>query len=150
MTPEAIQEVKDKMLPMRHLNDVRKGYGASMFAPGHEAILGSVFLSKKDETVPTVTFHSEHEALEALKSGKISASTEVVISGHGKKAELSPVVDVNHAEGDPKTFPVKVQKGQGEDSWVEQFLPRTEFTSMIGDFTSNPETGTGTSLRSSV
>jgi len=150
MTPEAIQEVKDKMLPMRHLNDVRKGYGASMFAPGHEAILGSVFLSKKDETVPTVTFHSEHEALEALKSGKISASTEVVISGHGKKAEMSPVVDVNHAEGDPKTFPVRVQKGQGEDSWVEQFLPRTEFTSMIGDFTSNPETGTGTSLRSSV
>ena len=80
MTQEAIQEAKAKLLPSRHLSDARIGYGSSMFAPGHEAILGSVHLTKASTNEPVVTFKSEQEALEALKSGRIKDNTPIRIA----------------------------------------------------------------------
>lgn len=80
MTQEAIQEAKAKLLPSRHLSDARIGYGSSMFAPGHEAILGSVHLTKASNDGPVITFKSEQEALEALKSGKIKDNTPIRIA----------------------------------------------------------------------
>lgn len=81
VTPEAIREAKEKLLPSRHLNDARKGYGSPMFAPGHEAILGSVHLTQADTRQDVVTFNSEAEALEALNSGKIKDNTPIKIAG---------------------------------------------------------------------
>lgn len=79
VTHEAIQEAKEKLLPSRHLSDARKGFGSPMFAPGHESILGSVHLTKPDASIPAVHFKTEEEALEALRSGKISDNTPVKI-----------------------------------------------------------------------
>lgn len=80
VTQEAIQEAKDKLLPQRHLSDARLGYGNSMFAPGHEAILGSVHLTKVDHEQNVVTFKTEEEALAALHSGKIHDNTPIRIA----------------------------------------------------------------------
>lgn len=80
VTQEAIQEAKDKLLPQRHLSDARLGYGNTMFAPGHEAILGSVHLTKVDHEQDVVTFKSEEEALHALQSGKIHDNTPIRIA----------------------------------------------------------------------
>ena len=80
VTQEAIQEAKEKLLPQRHLSDARLGYGSSMFAPGHEAILGSVHLTKADHEQNVVTFKSEEEALHALHSGAINDNTPIRIA----------------------------------------------------------------------
>lgn len=80
MTHEAIQEAKEKLLPSRHLSDARIGYGSSMFAPGHEAILGSVHLTRADTTQKLHTFKSEQEAMAALQAGHIHDNTPIRIS----------------------------------------------------------------------
>ena len=79
MTQEAIQEAKDKLLPSRHLSDARIGYGKSMFAPGHEAILGSVHLTRPDTTQKVHSFATEQEALAALQAGHIHDNTPIKI-----------------------------------------------------------------------
>jgi DNA-directed RNA polymerase subunit beta len=81
MTEEAIKEAKDKLLPMHHINDARRGFGVPMFTPGHEAILGSVHLTEPDTEQKTVAFKSEREALNALKEGKVSLNTPITITG---------------------------------------------------------------------
>lgn len=80
MTPEAIHEANEKLLPMHHLNDARRGFGVPMFAPGHEAILGSVHLTEPDMNKKVIDFKTENEALEAFKSGRISANQPIRIA----------------------------------------------------------------------
>ena len=79
MTQEAIQEAKDKLLPSRHLSDARIGYGRSMFAPGHEAVLGSVHLTRADTSQKLHTFATEHDAMTALAAGHIHDNTPIKI-----------------------------------------------------------------------
>jgi DNA-directed RNA polymerase subunit beta' len=79
MTPEAVEEAKKKLLPEHHIHDYRKGLGNSMVAPGHEAIVGSVYMTEPDEKQEVVTFSTETEALQALKDGKIKENTPIVI-----------------------------------------------------------------------
>lgn len=81
MTPEAIQEAKDKALPMHHLSDARKGFGTPMFKPGHEAVLGAVHLTEIDHEQKVVEFDSEDAALKALEEGKIFENTPIKIKG---------------------------------------------------------------------
>lgn len=83
MTPEAVEEAKQKLLPEAHIYDARKGIGASMVAPGHEAIIGSMHITEPDVDQPTVTFATELDALQALKEGKIKENTPVIIKEHG-------------------------------------------------------------------
>ena len=79
MTPEAIEEAKKKLLPEAHIHDLRKGHEASMVAPGHEAILGSLYLTEPDTTQATVHFKTEEEAIAAYKAGKIKENTPITI-----------------------------------------------------------------------
>ena len=81
MTPEAVEEAKKKLLPQSHIYDYRKGLGASMVAPGHEAIIGSVQITEPDHAQGTVDFKTEEEALEALKAGVIKENTPLRITG---------------------------------------------------------------------
>jgi DNA-directed RNA polymerase subunit beta' len=81
MSPEAIKEAKEKLLPEHHLHDARKGFGNPMFAPGHEAILGSVHLTKPDHEKAVVEFASEDEAMKALERGEIDDNTPIKIKG---------------------------------------------------------------------
>lgn len=81
MTPEAITEAKEKMLPQHQVFDYRRGYGSTMVAPGHEAIIGSVHLTEPDEKQQVQEFNSERDVLEALKAGKIKENTPVKIRG---------------------------------------------------------------------
>lgn len=81
MSDEAVAEANEKMLPMHHLNDARRGYGVPMFAPGHEAILGSVHLTEPDNSLPVVDFKTEAEAIAAMKSGKIRSNQPIRIVG---------------------------------------------------------------------
>lgn len=77
MTPEAVEEAKQKLLPQHHIYDYRKGLGSSMVAPGHEAILGSVYLTEPDENQKPVKFKTEADVLKALKDGTIKPNTPV-------------------------------------------------------------------------
>lgn len=79
VTPEAIQEAKDKLLPENHLHDARMGHGSPMYAPGHEAILGSSFLTSPDMEQETQSFDSEQAAMAALEAGQISENTPIRI-----------------------------------------------------------------------
>lgn len=79
VTPEAIAEAREKALPQRHLSDARKGFSSPMFAPGHEAILGSVHLSKPDMDKGVIKFDTEEEALNALRSGDIEDNQPIQI-----------------------------------------------------------------------
>jgi DNA-directed RNA polymerase subunit beta' len=79
MTPEAIEEAKQKLLPEAHIHDLRKGHEASMVAPGHEAILGSLYLTEPDTTQTTVHFKTEGEAVAAYRAGKIKENTPITI-----------------------------------------------------------------------
>lgn len=82
MTPEAIEEAKQKLLPQAHIYDYRKGQGAAMVAPGHEAIIGSTYLTEPDHTQDVVEFETEEDALKALKEGKIKENTPIRIKAH--------------------------------------------------------------------
>lgn len=79
MTPEAVKEANEKLMPSAHLHDARRGYGTPMFAPGHEAILGSVHLTQPDMDKKVHTFKTEEEALAALKAGHIDTNTPIKI-----------------------------------------------------------------------
>lgn len=81
MTPEAVEEAKKKLLPEHHMYDFREGLGASLVAPGHEAIIGSTYITEPDKTQETVKFKTEQEAINALKAGKIKENTPVEITG---------------------------------------------------------------------
>lgn len=77
ITPEAIEEAKKKLLPEQHIYDFRKGLGASLIAPGHEAIIGAVHLTEPDEAKTTRHFATEEEVLEAYKRGEIDVNTPI-------------------------------------------------------------------------
>lgn len=79
VTPEAIKEANEKLLPEHHLHDARKGFGSPMYAPGHEAILGSMHMTEKDDKLKTVKFKNEKEVLAALEAGTITEKTPVKI-----------------------------------------------------------------------
>jgi DNA-directed RNA polymerase subunit beta' len=77
MTPEAVEEARNKLLPEHHIHDYRKGLGSSMVAPGHEAIIGSVHMTEPDESQAVVEFNTELDALKALKEGRIKENTPI-------------------------------------------------------------------------
>jgi DNA-directed RNA polymerase subunit beta' len=79
MTPEAVEEAKQKLLPQQHIYDYRKGQGASMVAPGHEAVIGSMALTEPDMDQAPRTFASEAEVLAALERGEINDRTPIKI-----------------------------------------------------------------------
>lgn len=79
MSPEAVEEAKDKLLPQNQILDARKGIGHSIVAPGHEAILGSMYMTEPDMKQKVVKFKTERDCLEALKKGEISENTPVEI-----------------------------------------------------------------------
>jgi DNA-directed RNA polymerase subunit beta' len=80
MTPEAIEEAKTKLLPQQHIYDYRKGIGASMVAPGHEAILGSMAFTEPDMNKAVREFKTEAEVLDAFKKGLIDENTPIRIT----------------------------------------------------------------------
>lgn len=79
MTPEAVEEAKNKLLPEAHIHDLRKGHEASMVAPGHEAILGSMYLTEPDTAQEVKHFKTEQDAIAALKRGEIKENTPIKI-----------------------------------------------------------------------
>lgn len=79
MTPEAVEEAKAKLLPQHQIFDYRKGTGHSMIMPGHEAVVGSVYMTEADMSQKVRHFKTEAEVLEALKKGEIKESTPVKI-----------------------------------------------------------------------
>ena len=82
MTPEAVEEAKNKLLPQHQIFDYRKGVGNSMIMPGHEAIVGSLYMTEPDHNQKVHHFKTEAEVLEALKKGRIRENTPIII---GKK-----------------------------------------------------------------
>jgi DNA-directed RNA polymerase subunit beta' len=82
MTPEAVEEAKQKLLPQQHIHDYRKGLGYSMVAPGHEAIIGSMAITDPDLTQETREFPTEEAAIEALKKGEIQENTPIKITSN--------------------------------------------------------------------
>lgn len=83
MTPEAIEEAKKKLLPEAHIHDLRKGHEASIVAPAHESILGSMYLTEPDTAQKTAYFANEQDALQALKRGEIKENTPISIRAPG-------------------------------------------------------------------
>lgn len=79
MTPEAIEEAKNKLLPQHQIFDYRKGPGNSIIMPGHEAIVGSVYMTEPDMSQKTRHFKTEEDVLKALKRGDIKENTPVKI-----------------------------------------------------------------------
>jgi DNA-directed RNA polymerase subunit beta' len=77
VTPEAIDEARKKLLPEHHIYDFRKGIGHSLIAPGHEAILGSHYLTDPDMSQNVREFSSEKEVLDALERGEITKNTPI-------------------------------------------------------------------------
>lgn len=82
MTPEAVEEAKQKLLPQQHIYDYRKGLGASMVKPGHEAVIGAIALTEPDHSQTHVEFETEAHALDALKKGEIKENTPIKIKAH--------------------------------------------------------------------
>lgn len=81
MSPEAVAEARDKLLPQHQIHDYRKGLGQSIVAPGHESILGSMHLTEADMSQKTVRFKTEEDALEALRLGQVKDNTPIEITG---------------------------------------------------------------------
>lgn len=79
MSPEAVEEAKNKLLPQHQIHDYRRGLGQSIVSPAHESIIGSMHLTEPDTKQATVKFKSEAEALHALKSGIIKENTPIEI-----------------------------------------------------------------------
>jgi DNA-directed RNA polymerase subunit beta' len=77
MTPEAVEEAKKKLLPQNHIYDYRKGQGASLVSPGHEAIVGSMHMTEPDMTQDIQEFDTEADVLKALKEGTINENTPI-------------------------------------------------------------------------
>lgn len=81
ITPEAVAEAREKLTPSAHIFDYRKAQKfSSMIAPGHEAIVGSTYLTEPDTTQAPVRFNSEEEVLEALKKGEIKENTPIILN----------------------------------------------------------------------
>lgn len=78
VSPEAIREAREKLLPEHHLHDVKFDSGKPMYKPQHEAILGSMYLTEHDGSTP-IEFPTEEAALAALKAGKIKGNTPIKI-----------------------------------------------------------------------
>lgn len=81
VTPEAIKEAKEKLMPEDHLHDARFGHGSPMYAPGHEAILGSVVMTRPDMEKKLRKFDSEQDVLKALEAGEITVDTPIEVKG---------------------------------------------------------------------
>lgn len=77
ITPEAIEEAKKKLLPEQHAFDYRQGLGASLVAPGHEAVIGSMNLTDPDMAQEVQEFDSEADVLKALKEGRVTENTPI-------------------------------------------------------------------------
>lgn len=80
MTPEAIEEARNKLLPSAQIHDYRLGQGASMALPGHEGVIGSMHITEPDVTQKPVEFATEEAVLAALKNGTIKENTPIIIS----------------------------------------------------------------------
>ena len=78
VTPEAIKEAREKLLPEHHLHDAKFDTGRAMFSPQHEAILGSMHMTEHNGSKP-INYKTEAAALADLKSGKISADTPITV-----------------------------------------------------------------------
>lgn len=78
-SPAAVKEAKEKLMPSKQIYDSRNGFGASLIAPGHEAILGSVHLTEPDLDQAPQHFESEAHVLQALKEGRINENTPITI-----------------------------------------------------------------------
>jgi DNA-directed RNA polymerase subunit beta' len=70
MTPEAVAEARDKLLPEAHIYDYRKGNG-------HEAIVGSTYITEPDMKQEVREFKTEAEVLKALEAGEITENTPI-------------------------------------------------------------------------
>lgn len=79
MSPEAVHEAKNKVLPQHQINDYRRGQNQSIVAPGHEAIIGSMIMTEPDMEQAVVKFKTEADCLKALHEGKIKENTPVEI-----------------------------------------------------------------------
>jgi hypothetical protein len=79
MSPEAVEEAKNKILPEKQIHDYRRGMNQSIVSPAHEAILGSMHMTEADESQKTVKFKTEEHALEALARGEIDERTPLEI-----------------------------------------------------------------------
>lgn len=81
MGPAAVKEARDKLMPSKQIYDARMGFGESLIAPGHEAILGSVHLTEPDKDKKPQHFATEEHVLQALKDGTVDENTPITI-GH--------------------------------------------------------------------
>jgi DNA-directed RNA polymerase subunit beta' len=79
MTPDAVAEARTKLLPEHHIYDYRKGLNSSIVAPGHEAVIGSVYMTEPDMAQKKVKFATEQDALAAFKAGTIKENTPIII-----------------------------------------------------------------------
>ncbi|MNK09976.1 DNA-directed RNA polymerase subunit beta' [compost metagenome] len=82
MTPEAVEEAKQKLLPQHHIHDYRMGLDTSIVAPGHEAVIGAMAITEPDHSQATIEFDTEEQALAAFKKGEIKENTPVKIKAH--------------------------------------------------------------------
>jgi DNA-directed RNA polymerase subunit beta' len=80
-TPEAVREAREKLVAKAQIHDYRKGLNNSIIAPGHEAIVGSMYMTEPDLNQEVVKFKTEAECLKALKEGKVKENTPVEITG---------------------------------------------------------------------
>lgn len=78
VSPEAIREAKEKLMPEHHLHDAKFDTGRAMYKPQHEAILGSMYMTQHDGS-EVIEFPSEAAALAALDAGKIKENTPIKI-----------------------------------------------------------------------
>lgn len=78
VSPEAIKEAREKLLPEHHLHDAKFDTGRAMFKPQHEAILGSTYMTKHDGGT-VIEYQTEAAALADLESGKIKPDTPIRI-----------------------------------------------------------------------
>lgn len=82
ITPEAVEEAKQKLLPQNQIYDYRRGVGNSLIMPGHEAIVGSLHMTEPDKNQKVHEFESEEAVLEALKNGHVTENTPIKIVAH--------------------------------------------------------------------
>lgn len=81
ITPEAVEEAKQKLLPEHHIYDYRKGQNSSLIAPGHEAILGSMYMTEPDHTKEIREFKDEAAVRQAFLDKQIDINTPIRITG---------------------------------------------------------------------
>ncbi len=67
------------MLPQNMIYDSRIGLHATLYKPGHEAILGSVHLTEPDMDQEVKEFSTKEDALKALKEGTLKDNTPIRI-----------------------------------------------------------------------